>query len=113
MGGVWYDVFMDVFDDLDIGARRELRVKQLEAMVRRRGVLAAALTPEVLDALEEFLGVKDVLWAFNEGEGGTDALAACRRDTLMGVVRALRWEVSHVEEGEAALELARKEVSHG
>lgn len=66
---------------------------------RRRELFAAAFTPDVLDELEEFLGVKDVVFAFQASAGeGYDACRAAQRDALLGVVRALRFEVARVDE---------------
>ena len=97
----------------DLDARIELQKK----VVRRRELFAAAFTDELLNELEEFMGVKDAIFAFvPDKDGKMDALDACRVDTLMGVVRGLRFEVAHKAEAEAylkgLLEQRGEEVSH-
>lgn len=80
-----------------------------EKVVRRRQLFSYAFKPEVLEALEEWLGVKDIVFAFAPGSGSViDPLMACRMDTLMGVVRGIRFEVAHLAEAEAALDKLRK-----
>ena len=66
---------------------------------RRRELFAAAFTPEVLDELEDFVGVKDVVFAFQAPAGQAyDAFKAAQIDALLGLVRALRFEVARVDE---------------
>lgn len=87
--------------------------RQLEAqreLTERRMLLKRALTPEVLDALEETLGIRGTIFAFTEAEG-YNALAACRRDTLTGVMKLLRHEVANAETSLALYNEMRKQ--HG
>ena len=84
-------------------------------MVARRQLFARVFTPEVLDALAEFLGVDDVIFAF---QGDMDPYRACQLDAKAGVVRGLRWEVEHLDEAVETLrameEMSKeeKEVGH-
>ena len=102
--GVWYDVGMDYADKLT-DKERGIYETALKCR-RRRELFVRVFTPEVLDELEDFLGVKDVLFAFqSEGAGGTDPYKAARIDALLGVMRALRFEVTQLD---AANEMVRK-----
>lgn len=70
----------------------------------RRRLLAGALSPQVLDAIAELLGVREQLFSFEAREDGSfDTLRAMRVDTLRGVVETLRYEVARVEQCERNL----------
>lgn len=82
-----------------------------EAVCRRRALFAKHLTPEVLDAIAEFAGVQDCIFAFTvDKEGKFDVLTAMRRDTLAGIIRALHYEVEHLHEAEATLQRMMDEI---
>lgn len=110
---MWYDVCMAEDALIDETAARELdaRIELQRKVVRRRELFAAAFTDELLNELEEWMGVKDAIFAFCPQEDGKlDPLMACRVDTLMGVVRGIRFEVAHKAEAAAFLDglLAQK-----
>lgn len=103
---MWYNARMADNELVSETAAREIdaRIELQRKVVRRRELFAAAFTPELLDALEEWMGVRDAIFAFCPGEDGKlDALAACRVDTLIGVVRGIRFEVAHKDEAAAFL----------
>lgn len=93
------------------------QIVRQKGIVRRRELFEAAFSPEVLDALESWLGVKEAIFAFAPGaDGKLEPLEACRVDTLMGVMRGIRFEIEHKVESqrylEALIELERKGASH-
>lgn len=94
------------------------QVEKQKGVVRRRELFAAAFTPELMEALEAWMGVKDAIFAFVPGEkdGKLDPLEACRFDTLMGIVRGIRFEIAHKADSEsylaALMKEHEKEVSH-
>lgn len=73
-----------------------------KALVRRRRLLHDHLTPEVLEAIEETLGVKGQIFSFTEADR-YDPIAACRKDTLTGVVKLLRHEAAMAGTSECLL----------
>lgn len=86
-------------------------VERQRRVVERRRLFARVFTPDVLEALGEFLGVKDQIFAFS---GEMDPYRACQEDAKAGVLRGIAWEVEHLGEAEAALdamvlELKKKE----
>lgn len=84
-------------------------------VVERRRLFARVFTTEVLDALADFLGVQDMIFAF---QGDMDPYHACQQDAKAGVVRGIRWEVEHLDEAVDALRAMEqaceeeKEVGH-
>lgn len=95
----------------ETAAQYAAQVEMQKQVVRRRELFAAVFTDEVLDALEDWMGVKEAIFAFmRDKDGKLDALEACRVDTLMGVVRGIRFEVAHKAEAVAYLDglLAQK-----
>ena len=86
--------------DLDV-------VERQRRVVERRRLFARVFSPEVLDALGEFLGVKEQIFAFS---GEMEPFRACQDDAKAGVLRGIAWEVEHLEEAEAALEQMEKEL---
>lgn len=79
-------------------------------VVERRRLFKRVFTPEVLDALGEFLGVKDQIFAFS---GEMDPYRACQQDAKAGVLRGIAWEVEHLEEAEAVLTAMLDEMKKG
>lgn len=79
-------------------------------VVERRRLFKRVFTPEVLDALGEFLGVKDQIFAF---QGDMDPYKACQLDAKAGVLRGIAWEVEHLEEAEAVLTAMLDEMKKG
>lgn len=82
-------------------------VERQRRVVERRRLFARVFSPEVLDALGEFLGVKEQIFAFS---GEMEPFRACQDDAKAGVLRGIAWEVEHLEEAEAALEQMEKEL---
>lgn len=87
----------------------DIAVATQRRVVARRQLFARVFTPEVMDALAEFLDVQDVVFAFHGEEGELDPYRACQVDTKMGVLRGIAWEVAHVDE--AVEDLRRLEVA--
>ncbi|MBR3903236.1 MAG: hypothetical protein IKJ29_06220 [Akkermansia sp.] len=79
-------------------------------VVERRRLFKRVFTPEVLDALGEFLGVKDQIFAF---QGDMDPYKACQLDAKAGVLRGIAWEVEHLGEAEAVLTAMLDEMKKG
>lgn len=89
----------------------EERVMEVQRrVVERRRLFKRVFTPEVLDALGEFLGVKDQIFAFS---GEMDPYRACQQDAKAGVLRGIAWEVEHLEEAEAVLTAMLDEMKKG
>lgn len=88
--------------------RTEEQVVETQRMVvERRRLFKRVFTPEVMEALSHFLGVKDQIFAFS---GEMDPYRACQADAKAGVLRGIAWEMEHLEEAEAALADMEKEV---
>lgn len=93
----------------------EERLTRAEDELARRVMFNRVLVPGVLDEMEEFLGVKGCIFAFQKKEDGSfDTLEAMRVDTLAGAMRALRLEASeeYVTKQKALVDELRKEVEH-
>ena len=73
----------------------DVAVATQRRVVARRELFARVFTPEVLDELADFLGVQDVVFAF---QGDMNPYSACQLDTKLGVVRGIAWEAAHVDE---------------
>lgn len=73
----------------------DVAVATQRRVVARRELFARVFTPEVLDELADFLGVQDMVFAF---QGDMDPYHACQQDAKAGVVRGIRWEVEHLDE---------------
>ena len=73
----------------------DVAVATQRRVVARRELFARVFTPEVLDELADFLGVQDVVFAF---QGEMNPYSACQLDTKLGVVRGIAWEAAHVDE---------------
>lgn len=73
----------------------DIAVATQRKVVARRELFARVFTPEVLDELADFLGVQDVVFAF---QGDMNPYSACQLDTKLGVVRGIAWEAAHVDE---------------
>lgn len=72
-------------------------LERLKAEQRRRLLLAGALSPEVLDAMEELLGVKGVIVTYQTDEQGNyDVYGSLRLRTLCEAMAVLRYEVGRV-----------------
>ncbi len=87
-------------------------VENARAVLKRRELLNAHLTPEVLDELDKLFGTDDMIYAFPLAN--PDPLVAMRRDTLMGMMRSLRHEASESSLAAARENLAfvEQEVNH-
>lgn len=87
-------------------------MEYLQATLRRRELFAKVFTPAVLAELESFLGVKDVIFAFAPvANGRTDPYIAARQDALLGVMRALRYELEHLEETRESMKRVEEELN--
>ena len=73
----------------------DVAVATQRKVVARRELFARVFTPEVLDELADFLGVQDVVFAF---QGDMNPYSACQLDTKLGVLRGIAWEAAHVDE---------------
>ena len=73
----------------------DVAVATQRRVVARRELFARVFTPEVLDELADFLGVQDVVFAF---QGDMNPYSACQLDTKLGVLRGMAWEAAHVDE---------------
>lgn len=78
------------------------------ALVQRRRLFKQAFSAEVLDALAEFLGVKDAVLAFSDDY---NPYRACQLDAQMGVLRGIMLEIRLLEESEQSLELMEKMIN--
>lgn len=90
-------------------------VERQRRVVERRRLFSRVFSQDVLDALGEFLGVTDQIFAF---QGEMNPYRACQEDAKAGVLRGIAWEVEHLVEAEAALdamvqELNKEEVQNG
>lgn len=88
----------------------ETVIEKQRKVVERRQLFARVFTPEVLDALSEFLGVQDMIFAFH---GDMDPYHACQQDAKAGVVRGIRWEVEHLDEAVDALRAMEQACQDG
>ena len=88
----------------------ETVIEKQRKVVERRQLFARVFTPEVLDALAEFLGVEDVIFAFH---GDMDPYHACQLDAKAGVVRGIRWEVEHLDEAVEVLRAMENACQEG
>ena len=86
----------------------DVAVATQRRVVARRELFARVFTPEVLDELADFLGVQDVVFAF---QGDMNPYSACQLDTKLGVVRGIAWEAAHVDE--AREDLRKLEAAAG
>lgn len=86
----------------------DVAVATQRRVVARRELFARVFTPEVLDELADFLGVQDMVFAF---QGDMDPYHACQQDAKAGVVRGIRWEVEHLDE--AREDLRKLEAAAG
>ena len=86
----------------------DIAVATQRRVVARRELFARVFTPEVLDELADFLGVQDVVFAF---QGDMNPYSACQLDTKLGVVRGIAWEAAHVDE--AREDLRKLEAADG
>lgn len=73
----------------------EQLLERMKQTVKNRSILQQALTPEVRTAMRETFGLNDMVFAFDESG---DAIKACRRDTMRGVIEALFFEADHADE---------------
>ena len=78
----------------------DIAVATQRKVVARRELFARVFTPEVMDALADFLQVQDTIFAFN---GEMNPYSACQLDAKLGVLRGIAWEAAHVDEARADL----------
>ncbi len=83
-------------------------LEEARAVVMRRELFCKVFTPEVLAAVDEFLGTNTMIYAFPTDN--LDPLLAMRRDTLMGVMRSLRHESDESNLALARTTLAQMEM---
>lgn len=95
----------------ELTRQEQLEIKNAEALVRRRKVLAQHITDEVLDVLAELFDVKQRLFMFTPKPGGTyEPLEAMRYDTLRGSIEAIRFERDRVAEAEQNLKTIKQQI---